>query len=510
MLLTPAGLGGIRIARQAGPYLFVLDLQGTPLDEFPSAVKALNGVMTVVNRNGQHMLRASSPSEFLITLPQVLPPDFTVEVDLIPKSCCNPDDLMVEGTPTMNRGPASAQLTWHPAHISVVGGGEMYQSDMPADLAASTPGNLTNIVMTFSGSTVKLYTNGRRLYTVDRQFPRGRVLRVWLGGQDDRLNAVYLAGLRVGTGAVAPGIIAAGAGLPGGAGVVPNPRSPAPANVVPVPLVPWSPLPGTPPATSTTLPVLPMRAATHAGPIATPGSGFKAAARCRPSGTPGAPPLNYQVGGGRIGGATLAWWIEANAEYLLERSPDAGNASRTWTRLTSSCDVPSGMTSYMILWEDGNTYPVVSMADLYPGLQLDAPYLYKLTIIRPDGTSGWTEAPYRTSGGVFMQGPIAAVNGHTVRVAADISCCVTPPMRCDPWMLDVLVTSSSTGYQYSSRQPWSDSYDPTLPLTVPGGVEGAYVFVIPGVPSGTHTFAVTAVYQPNFRIAAGSVTVQVP
>lgn len=168
------------------------------------------------------------------------------------------------------------------------------------------------------------------------------------------------------------------------------------------------------------------------------------------------------------------------------------------------------MTSYNMLWEDGNWYPVVSMADVYPVLQFDAPYIYRLTIIRPDGTSGSTEASYRTSGGVFQQGPIASVNGNTVKVAADISYCIVPFMRCDPWMLEVTVTSSSSGFHYLSQQPWSDSYDPTLPITVPGGVEGAYVFVIPGVPSGTHTFAVTALYQPGFRIAAGSVTVQVP
>jgi hypothetical protein len=88
---------------RAGPPLFVLDLQGTALDEFPAAVKALTGTMTMVDKNGQRMLRASSPSEFLITLPQVLPADFTVEADLIPKSCCNPDDFMLEATPTGNR-----------------------------------------------------------------------------------------------------------------------------------------------------------------------------------------------------------------------------------------------------------------------------------------------------------------------------------------------------------------------------------------------------------------------
>jgi len=214
------------------PYLFVLDLQGTALDEFPSSVKALNGVMTTVDKNGQRMLMASSPSELLITLPQLLPSVFTVEVDLVPKACCNPDDFMVEGTPTRNRGAASAELTWHPERISAVGGGgEMYQSAVPADLAAVAPGNLTHLVIEINGPTIKLWTNGRRLYTLDKQFVRGRVLRVWLGGES-ATNPMYLAGLRVGTGPAAPGVIAAGAGLPGGGGASPNPSSqPAPQTV---------------------------------------------------------------------------------------------------------------------------------------------------------------------------------------------------------------------------------------------------------------------------------------
>src|ERR1043166_2776162 len=218
--------------------IFALDLASTPLDEFPASVKALTGVMTVVDRGGQHMLKASSPSEFLITLPQVLPADFTIELDLIPKGCCAPDDIMLEGTATMNRGPASAQLTWHPERLSAVGGGEMYQAAMPADLAAATPGNLTHVVVEFQGTQIKLYTNGRRLYTLDKQFARGRVLRVWLGGADDASNALYLADFRIGLGAATPGVIAQSqAGLSpgspgspsgsGGVGPIPGTQSPS-------------------------------------------------------------------------------------------------------------------------------------------------------------------------------------------------------------------------------------------------------------------------------------------
>jgi hypothetical protein len=196
----------------AGPPLFILDVQGTPLDEFPNGIKALNGVMTTVDKIGQRMLMATSPSEFLITLPQALPAAFTVIVDLVPKACCAPDDFMLEGMPARNRGAASVELTWHPDRISAVGGGgDMYQSDMPADLAAVMPGNLTRLVFEFKGTEIKLYTNGRRLYTLDKQFTRGRVLRVWLGG-GSATNPMYLAGLSVLSGAVASGVISANTG----------------------------------------------------------------------------------------------------------------------------------------------------------------------------------------------------------------------------------------------------------------------------------------------------------
>jgi hypothetical protein len=213
LLAMPVPSAGQPNVQRPAPYLFVLDLAGTPLDEFPTGVKALAGVMTVVDKDGRHMLMASSPSELLITLPQLLPAVFTVELDIVPKRCCNPDDIMVEGMPTRNRGVASAELTWHPSRISVVGGGgSMYQSDMPADLAAATPGNLTHLVMEFNGTTIKLYTNGQRLYTLEKQFVRGRVLRVGLGGESSG-NPIYLAGLRVGAGPAAPAVAQQQSGL---------------------------------------------------------------------------------------------------------------------------------------------------------------------------------------------------------------------------------------------------------------------------------------------------------
>ena len=181
--------------------LFDLNLAAESLGAFPASLRSLRGTMTVVDKDGVRMLRASNVSEFLVTLPEFLPDSFTVELDLVPKKCCNPEDLALEGTRRINQGVASARIQWDSdGQLIIVGGGEMYQSPMPEALSATLPGALTQVAVSFEGGTVKLYTNGRRLYTQsDRAFVRGRVLRVFLGGQDDKDYAVHLARLRVGT-----------------------------------------------------------------------------------------------------------------------------------------------------------------------------------------------------------------------------------------------------------------------------------------------------------------------
>ena len=179
--------------------IFDLNPAATPVGEFPRAIRLLKGIMSVEMKDGAPMLKASKESEFVIPLPQALPPNFTIELEVVPKACCNPDDVMIEGTPSRNRGVGSAELVWDTDNLAVVGGGTMYQAPMPEDLKLVTPGVLTQVNVSFQGPTIKLYTNGKRLYTLDRQFARGKLLRIFLGGQDAGNHAVHVARLRVAT-----------------------------------------------------------------------------------------------------------------------------------------------------------------------------------------------------------------------------------------------------------------------------------------------------------------------
>lgn len=70
-----------------------------------------DGYMQMVVKDGQPMLKASGQVALLVTLPEALPADFTVEFDLIPKPCCNPEDISFEGTKAIDGG--LSPLKWH-------------------------------------------------------------------------------------------------------------------------------------------------------------------------------------------------------------------------------------------------------------------------------------------------------------------------------------------------------------------------------------------------------------
>jgi hypothetical protein len=187
--------------------LFSVDFAAEPLGEFPKSLRLLQGTMDMVEHFGQRMLKASDRAEFLINLPEVMPQDFTLEFDLVPKECCQPHDLSFEGTRSINQDKTSAHVMWKREALMVVGGSDgNVDTPMPPDLANKLPGELVEIRVSVDGGTLKMFTNGREVLNLtNRAFVRSRVLRVFLGGQNDRDQAVYLAKLRIATNSPKPG-----------------------------------------------------------------------------------------------------------------------------------------------------------------------------------------------------------------------------------------------------------------------------------------------------------------
>jgi hypothetical protein len=173
------------------------------------ALPVSTGSLELVDKAGSRMLRASGASSFRVSLPQgtVLPENFTLEFDVIPKECCSSEDLAFQGTLTADN--TFARVSWGRVNQLVNGGGDQFTATMRSGLSATLPGQLTHVVATFEGGLLKVYTNGERLYTnSDRRFPRGNLLQVFLNGDDEGKGAVYLARLRVAEGIATPGVTA--------------------------------------------------------------------------------------------------------------------------------------------------------------------------------------------------------------------------------------------------------------------------------------------------------------
>jgi hypothetical protein len=153
----------------------------------------------MVSHLGQPMLKITERTSLLVQLPEVLPQDFTVEIDLVPKTCCQPEDVAIEGTRLIDQGPTSANVLWHHDILMVVGGAtDNYHGRLPEPLASSVPGKLTHLVLNVQGDNMTLLTNGQQSFALtNRKFSRDKILRVFLGGQNDTDRAVYLARLRV-------------------------------------------------------------------------------------------------------------------------------------------------------------------------------------------------------------------------------------------------------------------------------------------------------------------------
>jgi hypothetical protein len=196
-----------------GRQVVLLDFSTFPLgpisttEQTRTGISNLKGQLEVVMKDGVPMLRASTPSTFLVGIPETLPSDFSLEFDLIPKNCCNPQDLAFEGAAEILQDARSAHVLWHRDHQQVIGGivNERYDKPMPPSLSAVLPGAMTKIAVSLAGQTLRMFTNDLPVYSLERVFKRGRVLRVFLGGQNEQQHGrdepVYLARMRVAVGA---------------------------------------------------------------------------------------------------------------------------------------------------------------------------------------------------------------------------------------------------------------------------------------------------------------------
>lgn len=183
--------------------LFDTDFSEDRSGSFPSRLHHRRGAMSVVERDGRRMLRATAKSEFLVPIGSTLPERFTLEIDVVAPSayCCLDGVVFVEGGTIVDQGQYSADISWAPHGAWINGSGLHRATSLAAIPEESQPalrGTVVHLRIAMDGPEFTLYANERRLLSIpELEFTRDTALRVVLHGAAEPGMAAYIAGIRV-------------------------------------------------------------------------------------------------------------------------------------------------------------------------------------------------------------------------------------------------------------------------------------------------------------------------
>jgi len=181
--------------------IFFTDFTDDQVGNFPKRLTFKNGAMEVVELDGgQRALKASSYSQLLIPLPEVLPQKFTVELDVINRDSRGvaANTFEITGGGPLNDSKYT-EVGWGHNGLSVSGGGVEGMSIMAKDAdVARYVGHPASFRILGDGPALKLYADEKRIANIPNGgFQRGRALALYLQGRDDEKNAVYVTRIRV-------------------------------------------------------------------------------------------------------------------------------------------------------------------------------------------------------------------------------------------------------------------------------------------------------------------------
>lgn len=180
--------------------LFYTDFSEDQVGNFPQRLEFKNGQMEVVELDGgQRALKASSPSELVIALPEALPEKFTIEVDVINRNTRGvaASTIEVAGGKDMRDG-SHTQVGWgHNGGFARGGKVDVYIQAKDADVTRYV-GKPASVRILGDGSYLKLYADEKRWANIpNADFKRDKFLVLDLQGRDDETAAVYVTRIRV-------------------------------------------------------------------------------------------------------------------------------------------------------------------------------------------------------------------------------------------------------------------------------------------------------------------------
>jgi OmpA-OmpF porin, OOP family len=181
--------------------LYYSDFTDDQVGNFPQRLEFKTGTMEIVEfEGGRRALKASSPSEFIIPLPEVLPDKYTVELDVINRGTkrVGANTIEVIGAESFS-DRNSIRVGWGHGGLETSGGG--LQSNWIAAKDADQVrylGKPGSFRLLGDGKYLKIYVDEKRLANIpNATFTRGKGLLVKLEGRDDEADAAYITRIRV-------------------------------------------------------------------------------------------------------------------------------------------------------------------------------------------------------------------------------------------------------------------------------------------------------------------------
>jgi outer membrane protein OmpA-like peptidoglycan-associated protein len=181
--------------------IFFTDFTEDQVGNFPKRLTFKTGQMEVVELDGgQRALKASSPSELLVPLPEALPQKFTIELDVINRNSMGvgANTFEVTGGGPLNDGKFT-EIGWGHNGLWVSGGGvERMSIQAKYEDKKRYEGHPASFRILADGPALKLYADEKRIANIPTaNFQRGHMLVLSLQGRDDENNAVYVTRIRV-------------------------------------------------------------------------------------------------------------------------------------------------------------------------------------------------------------------------------------------------------------------------------------------------------------------------
>ncbi len=178
--------------------IYYADFTDTQVGNFPERLEFKEGNMEVAELGGKRVMRATSYSKFIISLPEALPQRFTIEFDVINRPSLAGAAFYLRGSAGRVDDAKTSIVSWGSDGAALMGGGggEVKMANAEANRLRYA-GKPAQVRILGDGRYIKVYLDEKRLANVpNANFERSKVLQLVIDARSDQ-NPAYISRIRV-------------------------------------------------------------------------------------------------------------------------------------------------------------------------------------------------------------------------------------------------------------------------------------------------------------------------